>query len=108
MTSLRPIGHIACNLTILALMIVTRMRVAPAGVHYACWVDDDGCVYLAVAHHPRAAAMLRHAPEQRINSYSKPRTAAFPLTHGNIAEDLQSARISYAERGLAQSAEAAA
>ena len=45
MPPIRPIGHIACGLNMLAINIGYRMRMSRAGCAYACWVDDDGCVY---------------------------------------------------------------
>lgn len=107
-TPLRPIGHIACNLQILAVAIAYRVRVANDGMHYACWVDDDGCVYLALTRHPRANAMLRHAAEQRVNTYRKPRMAPFPCTAADITDDLQQARAAFALRTIHQATEAAA
>jgi len=108
MSPLRPIGHIAGNLSILAVAIAYRVRLASNGLQYACWVDDDGCVYLALTRHPRANAMLRHAPEQRINTYRKPRKAAFPCTASDIADDLVAARAAMAMRHVQQATEAAA
>lgn len=107
-TALRPLGHIAGNLDILAVSIVYRLRLASDERTYACWVDDDGCVYLALTHHPRAAAMQRHAPEQRINTYRKPRRAAFPLAASDIRADLDDARAQHAARTVNQAMEAAA
>lgn len=56
MSAIRPIGHIAGNLRILAVTITYKLRRSPPARTYACWVDDDGCVYLAPADHPRAVA----------------------------------------------------
>lgn len=107
MPLLRPIGHIACNLQILAISVAYRVRLAPSATSYACWVDDDGCVYLALSAHPRATSMQRHAPEQRINTYRKPKAQPFPLTADDIVTDLQDARVALANRSLRQaSAEA--
>lgn len=108
MSILRPIGHIAGNLSILAVSIVYRLRLAPDGQTYAAWVDDDGCVYLALTHHPRATAMLRCAREQRVNTYRKPRGAAFPLLASDISDDLRDARAEWAQRAVDQAALAAA
>lgn len=102
MPLIRPIGHIACALPILAVAISCRMRMATPAATYACWVDDDGCVYLAPARHPRAAAMLRSASEQRINTYRKPRDQPWPLTHADILDDLHAARIAHAQRQVQQ------
>lgn len=108
MTPLRPIGHIAASLPILAVAIVYRLRQAPSGSIYVCWVDDDGCVYLALDSHPRAQAMQRHAPEQRVNRYRKPQRLPFPLTPTDITDDLRNARAELASRHLQQATEAAA
>jgi hypothetical protein len=105
---LHPIGHIAGNLPILAVAIAYRVRLASDGLQYVCWVDDDGCVYLALTRHPRAASMLRHAPEQRVNTYRKPRKAAFPCTASDITDDLLAARAAMASRQVQQAIEAAA
>lgn len=102
MTPLRPIGHIGGRLGILAVAIAYRLRLANDGHQYACWVDDDGCVYLALTRHPRAAAMQRHAPEQRINTYRKPCKQPFPLSVSDIQHDLHEARIAQARRHLHQ------
>ncbi|MEO7065357.1 MAG: hypothetical protein ABI114_00450, partial [Rhodanobacter sp.] len=69
---------------------------------YVCWVDDDGCVYLALTSNARANAVLRFAPEQRVNTYRKPRMAAFPLTHKDIVEDLTQARTNHAAQQMRQ------
>lgn len=108
MTPVRPIGHIAGNLAMLAVAIGYRMRLASDGYCYACWVDDDGCVYLALTSHPRAAAMRRCAREQRVNTYRKPVRAPFPLSASDITADLQHARADFALRTVLQAAEAAA
>ncbi|WEN13674.1 hypothetical protein PY254_10490 [Rhodanobacter sp. AS-Z3] len=108
MTPLRPIGHIAGNLPILAVTIVYRVRMANDARQYVCWVDDDGCVYLALTSHPRANAMLRHAQEQRVNTYRKPRQAPFPCTATDITDDLRQARAAFAQRTLHEASEAAA
>lgn len=108
MTPLRPIGHIAGNLQILAVAIAYRVRTANDGLQYVCWVDDDGCVYLALTRHPRANAMLRHAQEQHVRTYRKPRQAAFPLTASDILDDLQAARVEHALRTVRYATEAAA
>lgn len=105
---LRPIGHIAGNLAILAVAIVYRVRLASDGQTFVCWVDDDGCVYLALAHHPRAIAMRRHARDQVVNTYRKPCRAAFPLTSSDITDDLRQARAAFALRTVHQATEAAA
>lgn len=102
MTPLRPIGHIAANINILALAIVYRLRIASDGQKYVCWVDDDGCVYLALTSHPRANGMLRHAQEQHVTTYLKPRMAAFPLTAADVAGDLEQARVEQATRHMQQ------
>ena len=102
MQPIRPIGHIACGLNMLAINIGYRMRMSRAGCAYACWVDDDGCVYLEPTTHPRAAAVLRNAPEQRINTYRKPAGGAFPLTATDITADLVAARHAHALRQLQQ------
>lgn len=108
MTPLRPIGHIAASLPILAVAIAYRLRLANDALQYVCWVDDDGCVYLAITRQPRANAMLRHAQEQHINTYRKPRKAAFPLTASDIADDLHAARAAYTARTVYQAIESAA
>jgi hypothetical protein len=108
MTPLRPIGHIAASLPILAVAIVYRLRQAVPGTTYLCWVDDDGCVYLALTTHPRAAAVQRHAPEQPINRYRKPKGAPFPLTSAYITDDLLHARAALAARHMQQATQAAA
>lgn len=108
MSPLRPIGHIAGNLAILAVTIVYRVRLASDGQTFACWVDDDGCVYLALAHHPRAIAMRRHAREQLVNTYRKPCRAAFPCVASDITDDLHQARAAFALRTIHQATEAAA
>ncbi len=102
MAPVRPIGHIAGNLHILAISASYRLRQVPAGQTYACWVDDDGCVYLALADHQRAIAMLRHAPEQHVNSYRKPMNTTFPLVVADIVNELQEARIAQASRHMQQ------
>lgn len=103
---LRPIGHISSNLQILAVSISYRMRMAAPATSLICWVDDDGCVYIASADHQRASAMQRHAPEQRINTYRKPKRVPFPLTTNDIVADLQQARSEQAHRHLQQATEA--
>lgn len=108
MSLLRPIGHIAGSLSILAVTVLYRVRLASDGQAYVCWIDDDGCVYLALTHHPRAAAMNRCAREQRVNTYRKPVGAPFPLTGADIADDLRQARTEHATRNMHQAAEAAA
>jgi hypothetical protein len=108
MTPLRPIGHIAASLPILAVAIAYRLRLANDALQYVCWVDDDGCIYLAVTRHPRANAMLRHAAEQRVNTYRKPRKAAFPLTASDIVDDLKAAQTAHAYRTMHQAMQAAA
>lgn len=100
MSPLRPIGHIAGNLQILAVSVCYRLRLASDGQRYLCWVDDDGCVYLALTHHPRAAAVRRHFPDQVVRLYGKPKGAPFPLTTGDIVSDLQEARTAQASRHL--------
>lgn len=100
MSPLRPIGHIAGNLQILAISACYRLRQASAGQRYLCWADDDGCVYLALAHHPRAAAVRRHFREYIVQLYAKPNGAAFPLTAADIVNDLQEARTTQASRHL--------
>lgn len=102
MSPCRPLGHIAGNLNILAITIAYKLRQAPAGLTYACWIDDDGCVYLAPAAHQRARTMAAHAPEQRVNTYRKPKGAPLPLTAFDIHNDLQEARVGQATRHLAQ------
>jgi hypothetical protein len=108
MNPLRPIGHIAASLPILAVRIAYRLRLANDALQYVCWVDDDGCVYLALTRHPRANAMLRHAQEQQINTYRKPRKAAFPLTASDIADDLHAARATFTARTMHYAIEAVA
>lgn len=108
MSPLRPIGHIAGNLAILAVAIVYRVRLASDGQTFVCWVDDDGCVYLSLTHHPRAIAMRRHAREQMVNTYRKPCRAAFPCTASDITDDLHQARAAFALRTVHQATEAAA
>lgn len=108
MKPLRPIGHIASSLTYLAVSIAYRVRLATNGHSYACWIDDDGCVYLALTTHPRAAAMARSAREQRIAIYRKPHHAPFPLTASDITDDLQHARADFALRTVHQATQAAA
>lgn len=98
----RPIGHIAGNLGYLAIAVLYRLRQAPPATTYACWVDDDGCVYLTLNTHPRAAAMQRHAPEQRINTYRKPKHLPFPLTTTDVVADLREALDAFAERSVRQ------
>lgn len=102
MAPLRPIGHIAGNLQILAVSVVYRLRQAVPGSSHLCWADDDGCVYLALIDHPRASAARRHAPEQHINTYRKPKHLPFPLTTDDIVNDLQEARTAQASRHLRQ------
>ena len=108
MSPLRPIGHIAGNLPILAVAIAYRVRLANDALQYVCWVDDDGCVYLALTRHPRANAMLRHAHEQHVNTYRKPRQAPFPCTATDITDDLRHARAAFALRTVRQAAESVA
>jgi len=96
MSVLRPIGHIAGNLQILAVSVCYRLRLAADGQRYLCWVDDDGCVYLAVTHHPRAAAVQRHFLDNTVRTYRKPPGAPFPLTAYDIVADLQEARLAQA------------
>lgn len=100
MAPLRPIGHIAANLQILAVSVCYRLRMASDGQRYLCWVDDDGCVYLALAHHPRAIAVARHCRDQVVRTYGKPKGAPFPLTTGDIVNDLQEARTAQASRHM--------
>lgn len=100
MPPIRPIGHIAGNLRILAISARYRLRLATDGHRYLCWVDDDGCVYLALTRHPRANAVQRHYPEHIVQTYAKPRGAPFPLTVDDIANDLQDARHAQATRHL--------
>jgi len=100
MSPLRPIGHIAGNLQILAVSACYRVRLANDGQRYLCWVDDDGCVYLALTHHPRAAAVRRHFPEHVVRIYGKPKAAPFPLTAADIINDLQEARTAQASRHM--------
>lgn len=102
MPALRPIGHIAGNLQILAVGLIYRVRQAPPATNYACWLDDDGCVYLAKADHMRSRSMQRHAPEQRINTYRKPKRVPFPLTVDDIVTDLKQARAEQAISHLQQ------
>lgn len=102
MPPVRPIGHIACDLTMLAVSISYRMRQSRPATPYLCWTDDDGCVYLAQATCARAMAVLRNAPEQRINTYCKPRGVPFPLTHNDILDDLHAARLAHATRQVQQ------
>lgn len=97
---LRPIGHIAGNLRILAITVRYRLRLASDGQRYLCWVDDDGCVYLALTHHPRATAVRRYFPDHIVRTYGKPKGAPFPLTSTDIANDLQDARTVQATRHL--------
>lgn len=106
MSALRPLGHIAGNLQVLAILLVYRLRMSAQGQPHACWVDDDGCVYIAPTDHPRAAVMLRHAPEHRVNTYKKKPGVALPLTVFDMHNDLLEARLAYAGRSLHQ-AEAA-
>ena len=87
---------------------VYRVRLASDGQTFTCWVDDDGCVYLALAHHQRAIAMRRHARDQVVNTYRKPRRAAFPCTASDITDDLHQARATFALRTVHQATEAAA
>ncbi|HET6807227.1 MAG TPA: hypothetical protein VFH59_17460 [Frateuria sp.] len=100
MATLRPIGHIAANLQVLAVTVTHRMRFIGQGQAHALWVDDDGCVYLAPLNHPRAIAMRRHAPEHQVNTYLKARGAPFPLTAADIETDLRDARSSHAARSV--------
>ncbi len=108
MAPLRPIGHIAGNLRILAVSACYRVRLASDGQRFLCWVDDDGCVYLALSHHPRAIAVRRHSPESIVRTYGKPKGAPFPLTVTDIHDDLQQASSDFARRSLSQASEAAA
>lgn len=100
MSPLRPIGHIAGNLQILAVSACYRLRQAAAGQRYLCWLDDDGCVYLALTHHPRAVAVQRHFYDNIVRVYGKPRGAPFPLTTADIVNDLQEARSAQASRHM--------
>lgn len=100
MSPLRPIGHIAANLQILAVSACYRLRMASDGQRYLCWLDDDGCVYLALTHHPRAAAVRRHFRDNIVRLYGKPKGAPFPLTTGDILNDLQEARAAQANRHM--------
>lgn len=102
MSPVRPIGHIAGNLQILAISAAYRMRQAADGATYLCWIDDDGCVYLAISTHPRAIAAQRHAPEQRVCSYRKPKSKPFPLGAVDMLADLRAARTEHAMRHLQQ------
>lgn len=102
MSPCRPIGHIAGNLQILAIHAAYRLRQAIAGSTYCCWVDDDGCVYLALSSHPRAKAVMAHAADQLVNQYRRPLSAPFPLSALDIHNDLQEARVSQASRHLGQ------
>lgn len=105
---LRPLGHIAADLAILAAVITSNMRKQAAAARCVCWVDDDGCVYLAPTEHPRADSMQRHAAEQRINTYRMPSNGRFPLRPADVQTDLQDARAAHASRALAQSMDCAA
>jgi hypothetical protein len=98
MAPLRPIGHIAANLQILAVSVGYRLRMASDGQRYLCWVDDDGCVYLALAHHPRAIAVARYCADHIVRTYAKPKGMPFPLTAADIFNDLQEARTAQATR----------
>lgn len=100
MAPLRPIGHIAGNLQILAVSACYRLRLASDGQRYLCWVDDDGCVYLALTSHQRAAAVHRHFRDNIVRVYGKPKGAPFPLTTTDIVNDLQEARTAQANRHL--------
>jgi hypothetical protein len=98
MAPLRPIGHIAANLQILAVSVCYRLRMAADGQRYLCWADDDGCVYLALTHHPRAIAVARHCREHVVRTYGKPKSAPFPLNTADVFNDLQDARTAQASR----------
>lgn len=107
MQPVRPIGHIAHDLHMLAINIGYRMRQSRTATPYLCWADDDGCVYLAQATCARALGVLRNAPEQRVNTYCKPRPGAFPLSATDITADLLDARDGYVNRQLQQATEVA-
>lgn len=107
-TPLRPIGHIAGRLDMLAVIIAARMRRALDDRRYLLWVDDDGCVYLAPVDHQRANAVLRYAPEQRIATFRKPVGKPFPRTARDLHAEMDQARADFAARALAQSRECAA
>lgn len=96
----RPIGHIVGDLGYLAIAVVYRMRQATTGQPCHCWVDDDGCVYLSAATNPRAIAMQRHAPEQRVNTYRRSPGGEFPLTTSDVIADLREAAVAYATRSV--------
>ena len=104
MTELRPIGHLAGNLAMLALAIRYRVRFAPEGSIQVCWHGDDGCLYLAPASHPVARSIERAARHQVIARYHKQPSVGW----ADIQGDLERARLDFAGRCLAEAVEIAA
>jgi hypothetical protein len=102
MSEVRPIGHVAANLPMLALAIRYRVRFAPEGTIHVCWRGDDGCLYLEPASHPVARSIERVVPHQIIARYRKRPSVGWC----EIQDDLERARLDFAAQSLAEAMEA--
>lgn len=101
MSPLRPLGNVAGNLQVLSVLILHKLRHSEPNATQCCWVDDDGCVYLAPISNVRARAVAAHAPEQIINRYRKPAGAPLPLTVFDLHNDLLEGAVAFGHRQLA-------
>lgn len=93
---LRPTGHIAGNLNILAIGMHHRMKSGSAREVFVGWVADDGCVFMAPSAHPKARAITAHAPEQVVQRYRKQPGFGW----ADILDDLAEARDAFMRRSL--------
>ena len=104
MNVVRPLGHIAGNLAMLALAIRYRVRFAPEGTILVCWRGDDGCLYLEPASHPVTRAIERTARHQVIARYRKHPSVGW----SDVLDDLERARLDFAAQSLAEAMEGVA
>lgn len=93
---LRPFGHIAANLDVLAIALNQRIRHGSRQETFVAWIADDGCVFMAAAAHPISRAVVAHAPEQVFQRYRR-----LPdFGSSDIRADLAEARRDFASRSL--------
>jgi|SRR6185312_4599460 len=96
MPTLRPIGHLAGNLTITAITLGARVRNGHGNAVYLLWHTDDSCLWFLPAAHPVAASVARSAADQVINRYRNRDGFGWRL----ILEDLQQASTAYATTAM--------